>query len=178
MPATPARRPRRLTTLVARALALCGAPALLAAQPPAPPPPLDSALVAAFSGRWRCAGAFANGRPIASDVAFTSELDGRWLLLRHDDRAPQRWRALGLWGADTARTVRATLYDNTGGPPRTFVAPPWDGHTLRLEAPPAARRERFVYEAPARDSLAFAYEVSTDGVTWRLGDRLACRRAR
>lgn len=164
------------------ALLLVAAPSARAQSAPPRPATLDSSLVAAFSGRWSCAGAFASGRPIASDVTLTSELDGRALLLRHDDRAPSRWRALAMWMADSGGTVRATLYDNGSPAPRVFVATPWDGKSFALVSQPAsgaapsARRERFTYVAPSRDSIGFAYEVSQDGSRWALGDRLACGR--
>jgi hypothetical protein len=135
---------------------------------------LDTNLAAAFTGRWSCAGAFASGRPIEADLAITSELDGRWLLIRHEDRAPSRWRALALLGTDSAG-VRATFHDN-GGAPRTFAGPRWDGTTVRLESPPTGRRERFTYTFAPDASFDFAYEVSADGATWRVGDRLHCTR--
>jgi hypothetical protein len=153
-------------------------PSTLVAQQPAPPPLLDSALVAAFQGSWHCAGAFANGNKIESDATFTVDLDRHWLRLVQDDRPPNGYHALSMWGADASTGKwMSMIFDNFGGA-RKFTSAGWDGHGIELYGAPGPRRERFMYAVESTSSYRMRYEVSADGGgTWRLGDELLCTRS-
>src|SRR5258708_506639 len=54
-----------------------------------------------FAGHWTCKGVFpSTGKEIASDLVARVDLDGAWLVLRHDDAPPNRYHATELWGFD------------------------------------------------------------------------------
>src|SRR5580700_11054777 len=75
----------------------------------------DPARVKFFAGNWSCTGEFASGKKIEANVSFTCELDGKWLLYRHNDRAPGPFKALALWGVDQpSRSLVAVMEDNFG----------------------------------------------------------------
>jgi hypothetical protein len=154
------------------------APTRVEAQQPAPPPILDSALVAAFQGSWHCAGAFANGNKIESDMTFSVDLDRHWLRLVHDDRPPNGYHAQSMWGADASTGKwMSMIFDNFGGA-RKFTSTGWDGHGIELDGAPGPRRERFTYVVESPSTFRTRYEVSGDaGVTWKLGDELLCTRS-
>lgn len=156
--------------------------AALSAFSPAPAATADSVPPwrTFFAGHWGCHGAFASGKPIAADVTFTPELDGRWLQYRHADRPPTTYQALGLWGSvDSSGRVVTVLHDNFGGM-RRFASTGWRDGTLRfvrdsLDRAPAG--ERFTFRRSSDASFWFAYEVNRPGAAgWVLGDSLTCRR--
>lgn len=82
---------------------LAFAPALAAQTLAAPDLKPEMASLAYFQGAWSCEGAFSSGEKISADLIFRSDLDGAWLLLRHDDRPPNVFHAVGLWGFDKAQ---------------------------------------------------------------------------
>ncbi|SRR5258707_1303130 len=59
-----------------------------------PPIRLPNDLVDFFSGEWNGTGEFASGKKIEADISFTPDLDGQWLVYRHADRPPNRYKAL------------------------------------------------------------------------------------
>jgi len=133
-------------------------------------------LFAYFTGHWHCTGAFASGKPIASDLTFTPDLDDHWLVYRHDDQLPNRYHALSLWGIDahTNRLV-SVIHDNFGGV-RFFVSPGWDGQRVVFEDD--ASHARFTYTVDTPTAFRMRYEVTPDsGGTWALGDSLRCTRS-
>jgi hypothetical protein len=164
-------------------------PSPVAAQGPKPPAPLDSALVAAFQGSWHCAGAFANGKKIESDMTFTPDLDRHWLRVVHDDVPPNSYHAQSMWGTDPGTgKLMAVIFDNFGGA-RRFTSAGWSGRVVRFDiaamgdsAPSSAARnmnriERFTYTTGTAGTFGMRYEVSADGgQSWRLGDELRCTR--
>ena len=168
---------RTLRISAAVVAAAFASPSPAEAQQPAPPPLLDSALVAAFQGSWHCAGAFANGKKIESDMTFSADLDRHWLRVVHDDRPPNGYHAQSMWGADASTGKwMSMIFDNFGGA-RRFTSTGWDGHSIVLDGAPGPRRERFSYAVESPSSFRMTYEVSGDaGTTWKLSDSLACTR--
>jgi hypothetical protein len=165
------------------AVVACAAVSISASTPieasrAASPPVLDSALVAAFQGSWHCAGAFANGKQIESDMSFSADLDRHWLRLVHDDRPPNGYHAQSMWGADASTGAwMAMIFDNFGGA-RKFTSAGWNGHGIELDGAPGPRRERFTYAVESPTTFRVRYDVSADsGGTWRLGDELLCNRS-
>jgi hypothetical protein len=159
--------------------AACLAAALpLAAQTSPPPAPGSAEMFAFLAGRWGCAGEFASGRKLEADLAFTPQLDGKWLEFRHADRAPGRFQSIAHWGTDPATGTLVSLLFDVGGGVRLFTAPAgWTGRavvfeTAQLLAPPRGR-ERFTYRAESDTALRVTWEVSRDG-EWRMGDWLLC----
>src|SRR5581483_6465527 len=158
--------------------------------PPPPPqkadPPirLPQELIDFFSGEWSGAGEFANGKKIEADVSFAPELDSQWLVYRHADRAPNRYKALGTWGYEyTSKQFVMILNDNFGGV-RTFSSDGWNNRRVVFTRSPALnfqttgstaalmRHERFIFERQPDQAFKMTYEVSADGVQWRMGDYL------
>src|SRR5262245_28753097 len=66
-------------------------------------------LFAGLEGEWSCSGSFADGRPLASDVAFTPRNDGRSLTYHHADRAPNGFIQDATWGPDAANDAVVSL---------------------------------------------------------------------
>jgi len=54
--------------------------------------------LAYFQGAWNCDGIFSNGKNISSAMVFHPDLDGAWLVVRHDDRPPNIFHAAEMWG--------------------------------------------------------------------------------
>lgn len=174
MPASNSRS--HALTLAFAALAL--APAAAVAQSRSPTRVIPAELASAVVGSWHCAGSFASGRPIESDLQFVTALDGSWLIGSQVDRAPNRFAFRTAWNVDAAGRVRSIAIDNIGGS-RRFASPPLTDGVLRFEtdtATAADRRERFTYRRRA-DTLALTYEVGRQNGPWVLGDSLSCRRA-
>lgn len=139
----------------------------------------DDSLATFFAGHWTGAGAFGNGKKIEAEVDFQRELDGQWLLYRHTDKAPNNYKALGLWGIDKASgKLVMTVSDNFGGA-RRFESGGWnEGRVEFVKAgAPGTRHERFTFERKSPTSFRMTYEWSTDGATWKLGDYLDFERA-
>lgn len=148
--------------------------------------PGDSGLIAYFSGRWACRGAFANGTPVASEESFAAAPGGAWLTFHHADRPPNGYEAWGAWSmTPVSGTLVAILQDKSGGV-RLFSAP-WpdrqsvvlrrmylgaDTNGLRPEIP----AERFTYQRRTGRRYTVTYERSIDGARWQLGDSLTCSR--
>lgn len=136
-------------------------------------------MAAFFGGAWSGKGAFASGRPIEAEVSFTPELDGQWLLYRHSDRAPNSYKALGMWGIESAsRKLLMTVNDNFGGA-RSFASEGWqDGKVIfsRTISAEPLREERFVFERRSANSFHMAYEVRPGDKPWRLVDQLLFER--
>lgn len=134
----------------------------------------------ALSGQWSCAGAFANGKPLAADVGFTQSLGGRWLSYHHQDRAPGRYEATALLGPafrDSAM-VATMIFDNFGGHRRFQPSASSSGEItlLRDTTEAGARLERFTFRPRPDGTLWFGWEVGHGGA-WLLGDSLSCRKA-
>lgn len=169
--------------ILAAALCACAAiPAIPAfSQTPAAPTRVPAEMAAFFGGEWSGKGAFASGRPIEAEVSFTPELDGQWLQYRHTDRAPNSYKALGLWGTESgSRKLVMTVNDNGGGA-RTFASEGWqDGKVVfvRTISSEPLREERFVFERTSSDSFHMAYEVHAGDKPWRMIDQLSFERIR
>lgn len=154
------------------ALMFCLAGTAHAADTPAT---LDEDMAAYFAGHWSGAGAFGNGKKIEADADFQRELDGRWLLYRHTDKAPNRYKSLGMWGIDQASgKLVMTVSDNFGGA-RRFESGGWHGGKVEfvkvgVPVDPKARQERFIFERQSPTRFRMTYEWSADGSTWKLGD--------
>lgn len=131
---------------------LCGlfelfAPALGAAQQLKP----ELAPLGYFIGDWQCSGKFdSSGKSIEARQHFAPDLDGSWILFRHDDQLPFSYHALSQWGWDSTRkTFIMTAQDSAGGL-RIFRSEgwnssqlQWDGDGVDSTADPA---QRFVFE--------------------------------
>lgn len=178
----------RLLSCLLLAVASTGAAAQTTANPvpapqqrkPEPPARLPADLANFFSGDWSGHGQFASGRPIEADVSFHPELDGQWLQYRHTDRAPNSYKALGMWGIESSgRKLVMTLNDSAGGA-RTFTSDGWnDGSVIfiRTISTEPLRAERFVFKRVSDLSFHMAYEFRAGEQPWRMVDQLTFERA-
>lgn len=139
-----------------------------------------------LTGEWTGAGQFASGRPIEADVSFTPDLDNRWIVYRHADLAPGRYKVLGMWGCERSRMqLIMTLHDNSGGF-RTFESEGWVDATVvfhrstavATNAASTKSQERFTFMRQSEDTFKMTYETTADGTIWKLGDWLVFRRKR
>jgi len=142
--------------------------------------PLPTELKDFFIGEWTGAGEFASGKKIEADVRFSAELDEQWLAYRHADRAPNRYKASGMWGFDRDSEKFVMLVNDNFGGARLFIGDGWrDGKVVFTRAPMLSGsnfQERFTFEKQSPDSFRMTYENSPDGKTWKLGDFLVFKR--
>jgi hypothetical protein len=132
-------------------------------------------------GDWEGDGEFSSGKKIEAEVSFTAELDSAFLLYRHTDRPPNRYKALGTWGVerDTGKFIML-LQDNFGGS-RRFESDGWANAKIvflkNVSEPTAfAFPERFTFERLAADSFKMTYEANRDGRNWKIGDYIVFHR--
>jgi hypothetical protein len=147
------------------------------AQAPAAPLRLDPDLIAFFTGHWAGKGEFANGAPIAAEVTFEPSLDSAWLLYEHRDVPPGGYKATSMWGVDEAtRTFVGFTFDNFHGH-RQWKSDGWiEGRLVLSTGSAGTMREHFIYARISATQFKMTYEVSGDGINWRMGDWLVFTR--
>ena len=89
------------------------------------PIPLPRDLVNFFSGEWTGIGEFANGKKIEAEVSFKPDLDNQWLDYRHTDSAPNKYKALGVWGYERSSSKFAMMVNDNFGGMRLFLSEGW-----------------------------------------------------
>lgn len=138
----------------------------------------------AFSGLpglWSCQGLFpSSGKKIESTIRFSADLDGAWLVKRHDDQPPNVFHDAEYWGFDSAsKQFVAFIYDNFGGV-RKFTSSGWSDDKLTWLGEPSKsdspRLERFVYKHDSPTQIEVNWEVKKDSSDWAIGDRLTCKK--
>jgi hypothetical protein len=120
---------------------------------PAAEPSLKSELtpLAYFMGDWECSGKFdVSGKSIAAHQHFAAELDGSWIVFRHDDKAPFNYHSLAEWGWDAKQNKFVMTVQDSAGGVRLFYSKgwdssqlQWDGDAVGSESTPA---QRFTFE--------------------------------
>lgn len=117
-------------------------------------------MVRFFAGNWSCSGELASGKKIEADVSFTPELDGKWLLYRHHDRAPGPFKALALWGVDQpSGNLVAVMQDNFGNA-RLFTSNEWKDGSITF------RRAAMLDQKISQER--FRYDQSTASGSWAI----------
>ncbi len=109
---------------------------LLASGAASDAPDLKPALkpLAYFIGDWECSGKFdSSGKAIEASQHFAPELDGSWVVFRHDDKPPFRYHALAEWGWNENRKEFDMTVQDSGGGVRLFHSNGWDGEQLRWD---------------------------------------------
>jgi hypothetical protein len=107
--------------------------------------------LAYFAGDWECSGKFdSSGKSIEAHLHFAPDLDGAWILFRHDDKPPFNYHALAEWGWDGTRKQFLMMVQDSAGGTRLFSSQgwnskqlQWDGDTLRGTTDPG---QRFTFE--------------------------------
>lgn len=172
----PSRSTRRLLLAMAGTMFL---PSLLVRASAAAPDlkPAVSSL-AYFTGDWECSGKFdASGKAIDAHLQFTPDLDGAWLMFRHDDKPPFGYHALAEWGWDDSRKeFLMTVQDSAGGT-RIFRSSGWNGTQLQWtgdsigsSAPPT---QRFSFERLEGRHFKVSYFILKNG-NWSRVDSSTC----
>jgi hypothetical protein len=144
-------------------------------------PEAATRLFTALAGSWSCSGAFADGRPLAADVTFTPQAEGRSLLYRHRDRAPNSFVQDALWGPDEKNHAILSLAfagDAKHLVPELFVANSWTATSIVFEAKPLTSPpfapNRFTYKVEG-ETFRMVWEVQRQS-GWAVGDEIQCVR--
>jgi hypothetical protein len=131
-----------------------------------------------FVGQWSCSGQFANGAPIAGEIAVKIDTLSGALIVHHDDAKPGAYHSLEVWSAGkTGAGFKASISDGFSGM-RWFESKGWQGDTLTwVRADGTAGSEQFAYTLTAAGDLQIIWSVMRDG-TMKVGDSLSCKRLR
>ena len=87
-----------------------------------------------FAGEWECSGKFdSSGKVIDAHQSFTPDLDGGWMLFRHDDKPPFNYHALAEWGWDSKQKKFVMSVEDSGGGLRLFYSPGWESTQLQWD---------------------------------------------
>ena len=144
---------------------------------PKKPEKLSSEFLSFFIGDWTGDGEFANGKKISADLSFKISLDSSWVTYEHVDRLPGRYKATSMWGVDAfSGQFVAYLFDNSHGH-RKFASDGWrDGKLILTTNEYYPQRgllfQHFIYERLSDKSFKMTYEMSKDGISWKLADYL------
>jgi hypothetical protein len=133
-----------------------------------------------FIGEWDCSGKFAvSNKAIEAHLSFKYDLEGKWILFRHEDKPPFAYHALAEWGWDGARNELVMFVEDSGGAIRKFRAPAlkegqivWTGDALRASGPDD---QRFVFKIVDATHFQVSYSVRKNG-SWKLVDSSNCSR--
>jgi len=169
-----ARRMKKIMKVVVFALVMLSAIGGYAQQAA-----VDPAMIKFFVGSWGCAGEFANGKKIEADVSFASELEGKWLLYRHEDRPPGRFKATALWGVDQGSGKLISVMEDNFGNARLFTSEGWKNGLVTFTRAEfldqKINQERFRYERQSDNGFKMTYERLVDA-QWKMGDFIVCTR--
>jgi len=137
----------------------------LQAQSPENQSKLNIDFVKFFEGIWVGEGQFSNGRKIEAEVSFKLSLDSCWLVYSHNDKAPNHYKAMSVWGIDKATgKLLDYVFDNFQGH-RLFISNGWEQNMLLLtekEFTPAngVIFQRFIYLKTGANKFKMSYEIS------------------
>ena len=131
-----------------------------------------------FTGDWDCNGKFdSSGKAIAARQHFAIDLDGTWMLFRHDDKPPFNYHALSEWGWNANRKELVMLAQDSIGGARVFSSKGWEGSTLQWDGDAldngAAPGQRFTFERLDERHFRVSYYTRKEN-TWTRVDSSAC----
>jgi hypothetical protein len=116
---------------------------------------------------------------IEAHLSFKYDLEGKWILFRHDDKPPFGYHALSEWGWDSARNEFVMFVEDSSGGIRKFHAPAfkanqivWTGDALGTSG---TENQRFVFEIIDANHFQVSYSLLKDG-SWKLVDSSNCSR--
>jgi hypothetical protein len=145
--------------------------------------PLKPALssLAYFQGGWSCDGHFFKvDRKISADLTFRSDLNGAWLVLRHDDRPPNQFHAMEFWGFDEAAKQYVAVITDSGGGLRWFTSPGWTEDRLVWTGDNLSFRQnatqRFTFVKKNAREFVMTYAAVRGEGEWTSVDTLTCSR--
>jgi hypothetical protein len=167
---------KNLTTLVT----LVSFTAILA-MPGQPQPKLKPELISLtfFQGVWSCDGKFSkDDRKISSDMTFQPDLEGAWIMVRHDDRPPNRFHAVEFWGFDKTTGRFVAVINDSFGSTRMFTSPGWQGDRLIWDGdaltPEKKPQQHFLFEKKGPHEFVVTFELSREEGGWKPIDVLTC----
>ncbi|HEV2989536.1 MAG TPA: DUF1579 family protein [Candidatus Angelobacter sp.] len=167
-----------LKSLVLQATVIMAAVGLIVEKPPSGLKP-ELASLSFFEGSWDCNGKFLkNDKKISSDMTFQPDLEGAWLMLRHDDRPPNQFHAVESWGFDkTAGRFVAVVTDNFGSV-RMFTSPGWQQDRLEwtgdLLTSDKKTSQHFLFDRKGPKEFVMTFELSQEQGGWKPIDSLTC----
>jgi hypothetical protein len=144
-------------------------------------PKLKPALapLAYFVGDWECAGKFdSSGKTIEAHQHFAADLDGAWIMFRHDDKPPFSYHALAEWGWDAAEKKFAMAVQDSAGGARLFYSAGWESTQLTWDGDAtggATPSQRFVFERLDEQHFKVSYFVLKNNL-WSRVDASTCNK--
>lgn len=135
--------------------------------------------LAYFQGDWSCDGNFFKGdRKISADISFKPDLNGAWLLVRHDDRPPNQFHALESWGFDEADKQYVSIITDSLGGLRLFTSPGWvEDHLVWMgDGLKQNNAQRFIFEKKSARVFVMTYAALRSEGEWASVDTLTCSR--
>lgn len=138
---------------------------------------LSDDLVNFFIGNWSGSGEFHNGKKISANITFKMALDNKWLYHEHSDLPPNDYKAFSFWGIDkyTGEFVAYSLNNFQGH--KKFSSNGWVDEKLiltniRQYPEQGLVFEHFIYEKLTEKSFKMTYEISQNGINWKMIDYL------
>lgn len=130
-----------------------------------------------FAGDWECSGKFdSSGKTIEAHQHFSIDLDGSWMLFRHDDKPPFGYHSLAEWGWDASgKKFVMTVQDSAGGV-RIFHSGGWNSAQLRWDGDDmlgASPNQRFSFERLDDRHFKVSYFTMKNG-DWSRVDSSLC----
>lgn len=131
-----------------------------------------------FTGDWECSGKFdSSGKTIEAHQHFSPDLDGAWMMFRHDDKPPFGYHSLSEWGWDAERKRFVMIALDSAGGARTFYSDGWNSAQLQWDggaiSSATAPNQRFSFERLDDRHFKVSYFTLKDG-DWSRVDSSTC----
>ena len=134
--------------------------------------------MAFFLGDWECSGKFdSSGKTIEAHLHFKSDLNGAWLLFRHNDKPPFNYHSLAEWGWNASRKELVMTVQDSAGGIRLFRSNgwnstqlQWDGNAMDATSVPG---QRFNFERLDDRHFKVSYFTLKNG-DWSRVDSSTC----
>lgn len=138
----------------------------------------ELAPLAYFTGDWECSGKFdSSGKTIEAHQHFATDLDGAWMIFRHDDKPPFSYHALSEWGWDKSEKKFVMTVEDSGGGVRLFHSQGWDSKQLQWDgdamSSASTPSQRFTFERVDDTHFTVSYFVLKNGA-WSRVDASTC----
>ena len=133
-----------------------------------------------FMGDWECTGKFdSSGKTIEAHQHFAAELDGSWIIFRHDDKPPFNYHAMAEWGWSDSEKKFVMIVQDSGGGVRLFHSAGWDARELQWDGDAtgaaSAAGQRFTFEQRDDTHFEVSYFVLKNAA-WSRVDASTCKK--
>ncbi len=133
--------------------------------------------LAYFLGQWDCSGKFdSSGKTIDAQQHFESDLDGSWILFRHDDKPPFGYHSLSEWGWDSGTKMFVMIAQDSTGGVRLFRSHGWDSMLLQWDGDSfdaVVPTQRFTFEKVDEHHFKVSY-FTLKNADWSRVDSSTC----